>query len=58
MDEIITRSELAGSSVTISIYEVYQENICDLLDPGKKVVSVLEDARGNIILKGISQVSP
>lgn len=58
MDEIVKRSELTGSSVSISVYEVRQENICDLLNPVKKALSVLEDAQGSIIVKGLSQVSP
>ncbi|KAI4320012.1 hypothetical protein MLD38_033540 [Melastoma candidum] len=57
MGEIMKRSELTGSSVSVSVYEVHQEDICDLLNPGKKPVSVLEDAKGSIKLKGLSQVA-
>ncbi|PON44190.1 Kinesin-like protein [Trema orientale] len=56
MTEILSVAEDNGKSVAISFYEVHQDRVCDLLDPKQPAVFVLEDAKGKIQLKGLSQV--
>ncbi|XP_015878132.1 kinesin-like protein KIN-10C isoform X3 [Ziziphus jujuba] len=56
MDEILSVAEKNGNSVAISVYEVYQDRVCDLLDTKQPAVFVLEDAQGKIQLKGLSRV--
>ncbi|KAK4783899.1 hypothetical protein SAY86_018267 [Trapa natans] len=55
MDEIISTAEMLGKSVMISLYEIYQEQVYDLLNPARPAIMVMEDAWGRIQLKGLSQ---
>ncbi|XP_010545922.1 PREDICTED: kinesin-like protein KIN-10C isoform X2 [Tarenaya hassleriana] len=57
MADIISMARERGDSISISLYEVSQENVYDLLHPEKPTVSVLEAANGKVQLKGLSQVS-
>ena len=57
MVEILSMAERNGNLVTVSLYEVHQERVCDLLDTKQPAVFVLEDAQGKIQLKGLSRVS-
>ncbi|KAL1226199.1 Kinesin-like protein KIN-10C [Cardamine amara subsp. amara] len=56
MVEMLSMAEQRGNSISVSIYEVSQETVYDLLDQEKRMVSVLEGAQGKIQLKGLSQV--
>ncbi|KAG7551696.1 Kinesin motor domain [Arabidopsis thaliana x Arabidopsis arenosa] len=56
MSEMLSMAEERGGSVSVSVYEVSQETVYDLLDQEKRVVAVLEGAQGKIQLKGLSQV--
>ncbi|XP_020876976.1 kinesin-like protein KIN-10C isoform X1 [Arabidopsis lyrata subsp. lyrata] len=55
---VLTMSEMLSMavSVSVSIYEVSQETVYDLLDQEKRVVAVLEGAQGKIQLKGLPQI--
>uniref|UniRef100_A0A7N0UGK4 Kinesin motor domain-containing protein n=1 Tax=Kalanchoe fedtschenkoi TaxID=63787 RepID=A0A7N0UGK4_KALFE len=55
MEEFLLMAGKAGLSVSVSYYEVYQEQVYDLLNKDKNAVFVLEDAQGKIQLKGLSQ---
>ncbi|GAB2265186.1 hypothetical protein Dimus_000251 [Dionaea muscipula] len=57
--EILTQAKARGImvSVSISLFEICQERIIDLLDSKRPEVSVLEDAQGKIKLKGLSKVN-
>ncbi|CAH8273927.1 unnamed protein product [Arabidopsis lyrata] len=57
MSEILSMAEERGDSVSVSVYEVSQETVYDLLDQEKRVVAVLEGAQGKIQLKGLPQAS-
>ncbi|CAH8266752.1 unnamed protein product [Arabidopsis lyrata] len=57
MSEMISMAEERGDSVSVSVYEVSQETVYDLLDQEKRVVAVLEGAQGKIQLKGLPQAS-
>lgn len=50
-------AEERGDSISVSVYEVSQETVYDLLDHEKRMVTVLEGAHGRIQLKGLSQAS-
>ncbi|CAH8272037.1 unnamed protein product [Arabidopsis lyrata] len=56
MSEMLSMAEERGDSVSVSVYEVSQETVYDLLGQEKRVVAVLEGAQGKIQLKGLSQV--
>lgn len=56
--EVLSMAEERGDSVMVSIYEVSQETVYDILGQEKRVVSVLEGAQGKIQLKGLSKASP
>ncbi|KAL6545209.1 hypothetical protein OROHE_009874 [Orobanche hederae] len=56
MSEILTKAKELGKLVYISIYELTQEHAKDILNPDHPTIQVLEDARGKINLKGLSQV--
>lgn len=56
MDEIISEAERLGRSVSVSYYEVHQEQAFDLINPKRPVIQVLRDGQGRIQLKGLSQV--
>ncbi|XP_052204728.1 kinesin-like protein KIN-10C [Diospyros lotus] len=53
--KILSMSDDVENSVSISFYEVFQDHVYDLLDPTRPEVHVLEDAQGQIKLKGLSQ---
>ncbi|KAM7491605.1 hypothetical protein LguiA_034526 [Lonicera macranthoides] len=55
--EILAKAEEIGNSVTVSLYEVFQDHVYDLLDSKHTEVQVLEDSYGKIKLKGLSRVS-
>ncbi|XP_071706777.1 kinesin-like protein KIN-10C [Rutidosis leptorrhynchoides] len=55
MDEIL-KSLGEKHSVAVSIYEVFQNHVYDLLDSKNPEVHVLEDAQGNIKFKGLSEL--
>ncbi|GAB4826349.1 hypothetical protein Ancab_009215 [Ancistrocladus abbreviatus] len=57
MAEILSRAEEIGCLVTISLYEIHQGRVFDLLDSKRPEVSVFKDARGKIRLKGLSKVN-
>lgn len=57
MAEIFLAAEKDGNSITLSSYEVYQDNVYDSLDPEHRIVLVQGDAQGKIRLKGLSRVS-
>lgn len=57
MSEMLSMAEERGDSVSVSVYEVSQETVYDLLDQEKRVVAVLEGAQGKIQLKGLPQAS-
>ncbi|KAL8139752.1 hypothetical protein V2J09_005773 [Rumex salicifolius] len=48
MSEFLSRSEELGNSVSISLYEVLQDRVFDLLDSKRPEISVLEGAHGKI----------
>lgn len=56
MDEILPQAEEQGKFVTVSVFELYQDRVSDLLDAKRPEVSVFEDAQGKIRLKGLSKV--
>ncbi|KAK6936868.1 Kinesin motor domain [Dillenia turbinata] len=56
ISEIISLAEEGGRVVSISCYEIHHDHAYDLLDPKHPDISVLEDGRGNVKLKGLSQV--
>ncbi|GAB2294025.1 hypothetical protein Dimus_028241 [Dionaea muscipula] len=55
--EILSRAEEVGRSVSVSLYVVHQERIIDLLDSKRSEVSVFEDARCKIRLRGLCEVN-
>lgn len=55
MDELLQMAGETGKSVSISLYEVYQDHVYDLSDPKRPQVLVFEDTLGKIKLKGLSQ---
>ncbi|EFH48342.1 hypothetical protein ARALYDRAFT_489253 [Arabidopsis lyrata subsp. lyrata] len=57
MSEMLSMAEERGDSVSVSVYEVSQETVYDLLGQEKRVVAVLEGAQGKIQLKGLSQAT-
>uniref|UniRef100_A0A0D9WKQ1 Kinesin motor domain-containing protein n=1 Tax=Leersia perrieri TaxID=77586 RepID=A0A0D9WKQ1_9ORYZ len=57
MAQILDSSKPIGAAVTISSYQVLQDNhILDLLDPKDTEILILEDAQGHTHLKGLSRV--
>lgn len=56
--DITEMAERVEGLVAISFYEIYQDQVYDLLKSGRAAVSILEDARGKIKLKGLSQACP
>ncbi|KAK4431479.1 Kinesin-like protein KIN-10C [Sesamum alatum] len=57
MSEILSKARELRKSVSVSLYELSQDQAYDLLNPKHPAVQVLEDAHGKINLKGLSQVS-
>ncbi|KAL9161301.1 hypothetical protein ABFS82_07G012800 [Erythranthe guttata] len=56
MSEILSKAKELGKSVSISLYELTQEHLKDLLNPDNHAIQILEDAQGKVNLKGLSQV--
>ncbi|KAH9625651.1 hypothetical protein KSS87_021677 [Heliosperma pusillum] len=56
MGSVLAQAEEDRKVVNVSVFEVYQDHIIDLLDSKKSEVSVFEDAQGKIRLKGLSKV--
>ncbi|RCV16611.1 hypothetical protein SETIT_3G151900v2 [Setaria italica] len=57
MKEILRRAKPMGAAVSISSYQVLQDNhVFDILKPKDSEVHVLEDANGRTHLKGLSRV--
>lgn len=56
MAEILSAVEENGNLIAVSVYEVYQDNVLDVLDANKKV-QLFENAHGYTELRGISQAS-
>uniref|UniRef100_A0A2P2KYD5 Kinesin-like protein KIF22 isoform X3 n=1 Tax=Rhizophora mucronata TaxID=61149 RepID=A0A2P2KYD5_RHIMU len=58
---VLTMAELLsvvvenGKSISVSLYEIVQDHVYDLLDPKRQEVVILE-AQGKVQLKGLSQV--
>lgn len=55
MSEILSKAKELGKSVSVSLYELTQEHVKDLLNPDHPAIQVLEDAQGKINIKGLSQ---
>ncbi|KAL8095879.1 kinesin-like protein KIN-10C isoform X2 [Apium graveolens] len=55
ISEILLVAEGSGKSVAVSMYEVYQDNVFDVLDSNKKV-QLFENSQRTTELRGISQV--
>lgn len=53
MSEILLVAEENGKFIAVSMYEVYQDNVFDVLDTNKKV-PLFENAQGNTEMRGIS----
>ncbi|KAK4384974.1 Kinesin-like protein KIN-10C [Sesamum angolense] len=56
MSEILSKARELRKSVSVSLYELSQDQAYDLLNPKHPTIQVLEDAHGKINLKGLSQV--
>ncbi|KAK9724645.1 hypothetical protein RND81_05G089200 [Saponaria officinalis] len=56
MNSILPQAEEEGKVVNISVFEVSQDRITDLIDSKRSEVFVFEDAQGEIRLKGLSKV--
>ncbi|KAH9603495.1 hypothetical protein KSS87_010011 [Heliosperma pusillum] len=56
LDSILPRAEEEGKVVNVSVFQVCQDRIIDLLDSQRTEVLVLEDKLGKIKLKGLSKV--
>ncbi|KAL0317798.1 UNVERIFIED_CONTAM: Kinesin-like protein KIN-10C [Sesamum angustifolium] len=56
MSEILSKARELRKSVSVSLYELSQDQAYDLLNPKHPAIQVLEDAHGKINLKGLSQV--
>ncbi|KAH6757742.1 hypothetical protein C2S51_038650 [Perilla frutescens var. frutescens] len=56
MSEIIAKAKELDKSVSVSLYELTQEHVKDLLNPDHPVIQVLDDAHGKVIIKGLSKV--
>lgn len=55
MSEILSKAAELEKLVSISFYELENDQVYDLLNPKRPVVQVLEDAQGKINLKGLTQ---
>lgn len=56
ISKILSMAKENGELIAVSMYEVYQDNVFDVLDSNKKV-QLFENAQGNTALRGISQAS-
>ena len=56
IDSILPRAKEEGKVISVSVFEVHQDRVIDLLDSKKPEVSVFEDGQGKIRLKGLSKV--
>lgn len=55
MSEILAKAKELGKSVSISQYELAQENVKDLLNPDHPAIGVLDDAQGKANIIGLSK---
>lgn len=55
MSDILSKANELGKSVSVSLYELTQEHVKDLLNPSRPAIQVLEDGQGKVNLKGLSQ---
>ncbi|XP_042031296.1 kinesin-like protein KIN-10C isoform X1 [Salvia splendens] len=56
MFDILAKAKETGKSVSISLYELTQENVKDLLNPDHPAIKVLDDAHGKVNIIGLSKV--
>ncbi|XP_021727504.1 kinesin-like protein KIN-10C [Chenopodium quinoa] len=56
VDAILPLAEEQGKIVTISVFEVYQDRVSDMLDTKRPEIAIFEDGHGKIRLKGLSKV--
>ncbi|KAL1531410.1 kinesin-like protein KIN-10C isoform X2 [Salvia divinorum] len=56
MSDILAKAKETGKSVFISLYELSQENVKDLLNPDHPAIKVLDDAHGKVNIIGLSKV--
>lgn len=56
MSDILAKSKELGKSVFVSLYELTQELVKDLLNPDHHAIQILEVAHGKVIIKGLSKV--
>lgn len=55
MSDILAKAQELGKSVFVSLYELTQELVKDLLNPDHDAIQVLEVAHGKVIIKGLSK---
>lgn len=55
MSDILAKAKDTGKSVSISLYELTQENVKDLLNPDHPAIKVLDDAHGKVNIIGLSK---
>lgn len=56
LTELLTKADETEKSISISLCEIFQEHVYDLLNSNGSEVQVLEDVGGKINLKQLSQV--
>ncbi|XP_047968200.1 kinesin-like protein KIN-10C isoform X2 [Salvia hispanica] len=56
MSDILAKAKETGKSVSMSLYELTQENVKDLLNPDHPAIKVLDDAHGKVNIIGLSKV--
>lgn len=56
LTELLTKADETEKSISISLCEIFQEHVYDLLNSNHSEVQVLEDVGGKINLKQLSQV--
>lgn len=56
LTELLTKADETEKSISISLCEIFQEHVYDLLNSNRSEVQVLEDVGGKINLKQLSQV--
>ncbi|KAJ4838424.1 hypothetical protein Tsubulata_020694 [Turnera subulata] len=57
MAQILSLAESKDKLVAVSLYEIDQDHVYDVLHPQRHKVVPCKDAKGNIQLKGLSQVT-
>ena len=55
MSDILAKAKETGKSVSMSLYELTQENVKDLLNPDHPAIKVLDDAHGKVNIIGLSK---